>query len=156
MYTNVYPRTKYCLSLGLYPQKLRFKEIVRFWFARHESKGRRNDGPRTVSMQSENGGVLVLGIPAKHYISRSLGNYRYTNRTTYKWFVFILVHTDWAIIRSFLKNIMSTLIPMRFSTSVNGLLSNLIKESFYDLQLKPCVNFYFRELNSLGILYSFF
>jgi len=31
-----------------------------FWTARQESKGKRNDGPRTVGMRSENGGYINI------------------------------------------------------------------------------------------------
>jgi len=48
--------------------------------------------------------------------------------------------------------ILSTLIIYYFSTFVRGLLSNLIKDYFYDFQLKPRVIFGFRGLNSLDIL----
>jgi len=41
-----------------------------FWTKGQQSKGRRNDGPRTVGMQPENGGFLILGSPAGRYISR--------------------------------------------------------------------------------------
>jgi len=40
------------------------------WTAWQESKGRRNDAPRTISMQLENGGFPSLGSPTKRYISR--------------------------------------------------------------------------------------
>jgi len=49
--------------------------------------------------------------------------------------------------------ILSTLIIYSFSTFFRGLSSNLIKDYFYDFQLKPRVNFYFCGLNSLGILF---
>ena len=49
--------------------------------------------------------------------------------------------------------ILSTLIITIVSTFVRGSLSNLIKDYFYDFQIKPRVNFLFRGLNSLGILF---
>ena len=49
--------------------------------------------------------------------------------------------------------VLSTLLIYSFSTCVRGLSSNLIKDYVYDFQLKPRVNFYFRGLNSLAILF---